>query len=38
MLGNYVGTGLVIHDGAKYVRPVVMVVLCLLFVKLLTGM
>ena len=35
--GNYLGSGLVIKDGGKYVRPVIVIVLVLLFVKLLSG-
>jgi uncharacterized protein len=35
--GNYCGSGLVIKDGEKYVRPVIIVVLILLFVKILSG-
>lgn len=31
--GNYIGSGLVVKDGGKIVRPVVLVVLGLLFVK-----
>ena len=31
--GNYIGSGLVIKDGSKIVRPIVLVVLALLFVK-----
>ena len=33
--GSYVGSGLVMKDGAKVVRPVMLVVLALLFVKVL---
>ena len=35
ILGNYLGSGLVIKDGIKYVRPIVFVVLALLFIKIL---
>jgi len=35
--GNYCGSGLVIKDGGKYVRPVIVTVLVLLFVKVLSG-
>ena len=35
--GNYLGSGLVVHDGQKIVRPVVLVVLGILFIKILTG-
>lgn len=37
MAGSYLGSGLVVNNGQKIVRPVVMVVLALLFVKILTG-
>lgn len=33
MAGNYIGAGLVVKDGGKIVRPIIIVVLCLLFVK-----
>ena len=36
MLGNYVGSGLAMRGGAKITRPVILVVLGLLLVKLLT--
>ncbi|HAH61009.1 MAG TPA: hypothetical protein DCL73_02780, partial [Treponema sp.] len=35
--GNYCGSGLVIKNGEKYVRPVIIAVLVLLFVKILSG-
>ena len=35
--GHYIGSGLVVHDGHKIVRPVVLVVLIALFVKVLSG-
>lgn len=35
--GHYIGSGLVVHNGQKIVRPVVLVVLAILFVKILTG-
>ena len=35
--GNYLGSGLVVHDGQRIVRPVVLVVLGILFIKILTG-
>ena len=38
ILGNYIGAGLVLHNAAKFVRPVMMVVLVLLFCKLASGM
>lgn len=37
MAGSYFGSGLVLNNGQKIVRPVVMVVLALLFVKILMG-
>ena len=36
MLGNYVGSGLAMRGGAKITRPVLLIVLALLLVKLLT--
>ena len=36
--GHYLGAGMVVHDGKKIVRPVVLVVLALLFVKVISGM
>ena len=35
--GNYLGSGLVVHDGQKIVRPVVLVVVWFLFIKIMTG-
>lgn len=35
--GHYIGSGMVVHNGQKIVRPVVLVVLVLLFLKILTG-
>lgn len=35
--GNYLGSGLVMRRGARIVKPVLLVVLALLFVKVLTG-
>lgn len=35
--GRYVGSGLVVHNGQKIVRPVILVVLAELFVKIITG-
>ena len=37
MIGSYVGSGLVVNNGQKIVRPVVIVVLVLLFAKLIIG-
>lgn len=36
--GHYVGSGMVMKNGNKIVRPIILVVLVLLFVKLITGM
>lgn len=35
--GNYLGSGLVVKDGTKIVRPIILVVLALLFIKVLFG-
>ena len=37
MLGNYIGSELVLTKGTKIVRPIIIVVLVLLFVKILFG-
>ena len=37
MAGNWFGSGLAITKGAKIVRPVILIVLALLLVKILTG-
>lgn len=37
MLGNYIGSGLAMRGGAKITRPIILVVLALLLLKLLTG-
>lgn len=37
ILGNYIGSGLVLSNGQKIVRPVVLLVLAILFVKVLMG-
>ncbi|MBR1407802.1 MAG: TSUP family transporter [Clostridia bacterium] len=37
MAGSYLGSGLAIRKGAKIVRPVILAVLLLLFIKILTG-
>lgn len=37
ILGNYVGSGLVVSGGQKVVRPVIQIVLVLLFIKVITG-
>lgn len=36
--GHYLGSGLVVHNGHKIVRPIILVVLALLFIKVITGM
>ena len=36
MLGNYIGSGLVLSKGARIVRPIILVVLVLLLIKILT--
>ena len=38
LVGHYIGSGLVIHNGGKIVRPIVLVVLGLLFIKVITDM
>lgn len=35
--GNYIGSGMVLNNGQKIVRPVVLIVLAILFVKVITG-
>ncbi|MBS6914551.1 MAG: TSUP family transporter [Clostridium sp.] len=37
ILGHYIGSGLVLTNGKKIVRPVVLIVLVILFVKVLMG-
>ncbi len=37
LLGNYIGAGLVIKNGAKIVRPVIGVMLAMMFVKIIYG-
>ena len=37
MMGNYVGSGLAVQQGAKITRPIILAVLGLLLVKILTG-
>lgn len=37
ILGHYIGSGLVLANGKKIVRPVVLIVLAILFVKILMG-
>lgn len=38
LLGHYLGSGLVIKDGQKYVRPLIVVVLILLFIKIISDL
>lgn len=35
--GHYLGSGLVVHNGQRIVRPVILVVLAILFVKIVAG-
>jgi uncharacterized membrane protein YfcA len=37
VLGNYIGSGLVVKNGAKIVRPIIIVVIILLFLKIIIG-
>lgn len=37
IIGNYIGSGLVLTNGQKIVRPVVLIVLLILFIKVVTG-
>lgn len=37
LLGHYIGSGLVMKNGSKIVRPVIVLVLLLLFAKILSG-
>ena len=37
IVGHYIGAGMVAHDGHKVVRPVVLLVLAVLFIKILSG-
>lgn len=36
--GHYVGSGMVMKNGNKIVRPIILIVLALLFIKIITGM
>ena len=36
--GHYVGSGMVMKNGNKIVRPIILIVLVLLFIKIITGM
>lgn len=35
--GHYLGAGMVLKNGSRIVRPIILVVLCLLFIKVLSG-
>ncbi|MEG2349917.1 MAG: TSUP family transporter [Hungatella sp.] len=35
--GHYIGSGMVVHNGQKIVRPVVLIVLTILFIKIISG-
>ncbi|MBS6645808.1 MAG: TSUP family transporter [Clostridiaceae bacterium] len=35
--GHYIGSGMVVHNGQKVVRPVILVVLLILFIKIVFG-
>lgn len=35
--GHYIGSGLVVQNGQRIVRPVILIVLAILFIKILTG-
>ena len=37
MAGGYLGAGMAMQSGAKIVRPIILIVLALLLVKILTG-
>ncbi|MBQ7175264.1 MAG: TSUP family transporter [Lachnospiraceae bacterium] len=37
MAGGYIGSGMAMQNGARIVRPIILVVLVLLFIKILTG-
>jgi uncharacterized membrane protein YfcA len=37
MLGNYIGSGLAMKGGAKITRPIILIVLFMLLIKLLTD-
>ena len=36
--GHYTGAGMVMKNGNKIVRPIILIVLVLLFIKIITGM
>lgn len=35
--GHYTGSGMVVHNGKKIVRPVILIVLAILFIKIISG-
>ncbi|MGL5436473.1 MAG: sulfite exporter TauE/SafE family protein [Lachnospiraceae bacterium] len=35
--GHYIGSGMVVHNGKKIVRPVILIVLAILFMKVING-
>ena len=37
ILGHYVGAGMVMNNGVKIIKPIVIVVLILLIIKIITG-
>jgi uncharacterized membrane protein YfcA len=37
MLGGYLGAGLVMREGTKIVKPIIILVLVLLFAKIIMG-
>ena len=37
VLGHYIGSGLVVKNGTRIVRPIILVVLLILFAKILFG-
>ena len=37
MAGGYIGSGMAMSNGTRIVRPIILVVLLLLFIKILTG-
>lgn len=36
ILGNYIGSGLVLKNGTKIVKPIIVIVLCMLFIKVIS--
>lgn len=38
LLGHYIGAGMVIKNGGKVVKPIILVVMLLLFIKVLSGL